>query len=171
MYTKAWAWTITASCFCCWIVTFPGNQIISPTCRVWTLISCWFCLIDGSLQIRREAALKTVVKSSEGGYSWCPPEAITTTWERNPNACLQSFQLNRNLKPNFQKKKMLPEGFRTTCFLLSGSSDLEWNKASGVFIQAIKVLRCLCNLFFIPNGPRIADANVSLQYCYLTMSH
>lgn len=125
----------------------------------------------------RLAADQTRGRTQDGGrvvWRWLQ---LMSTWGHNNNMGTQpermftKFSTESQPEAQFPEKKMLPEGFRTTCFLLSGSSDLEWNKASGVFIQAIKVLRCLCNLFFIPNGPRIADANVSLQYCYLTMSH
>lgn len=83
---------------------------------------------------RTRSPLETRAKRSEGGYSRCPPEAITTARECSPNTCLQTFQLNRSLKPNFmRKKKMLPEGFRTRCYCQAAQI---WNETRPVVFSS-----------------------------------
>lgn len=74
-------------------------------------------------------------------------------------------------------KRMLSEGFRTRCFLLSGSRYptqrvRSWNGTRPAECSSrLPSFRDVYVIyFFVPSGPRTADGNSSLRCCCLTTS-
>lgn len=89
-----------------------------------------------------------------------------------PECTLADVLTELQLEAQFHEKKKCYQNVsgKDVCYCQAGQIRNE-TKVRSVFIQAVKLLRYLCHLFFIPKGPRIADGNVPLSYCYLMTSH
>lgn len=90
-----------------------------------------------------------------------------------PECTLADLLTELQLEAQFheQKKKCSQNVLgKDVCYCQAGQTRNE-TKVRSVFIQAVKLLRGLCHLFFMPKGPRIADGNVPSSFCYLMTSH